>query len=104
MAEWRWLENLMRKVSYGADEPGRVSGRARPPRHPRPVEAVYAAEYPKLVRLLVVMGATMEEAQDAAQEAMMDFFSRSRAWRGLQQPGRLCVPGGDPVFRQVPPA
>jgi DNA-directed RNA polymerase specialized sigma24 family protein len=50
------------------------------------LEAVYAAEYPKLVRLLVVMGATMEEAQDAAQEAMMDFFRRSRAGEAFSSP------------------
>ena len=50
------------------------------------LEAVYTSEYLKLVRLLVVMGATMEEAQDAAQEAMMDFFRRSRAGEAFSSP------------------
>jgi RNA polymerase sigma factor (sigma-70 family) len=41
------------------------------------LEAFYAAEYPKLVKLLMlIFGASMEEAEDAAQKAMMDFAQR----------------------------
>jgi len=54
---------------------------AAPARHitPGPLdEAFFAAEYRKLVKILMVMGATMEEAQDAAQKAMEDLFKRSQ--------------------------
>jgi RNA polymerase sigma factor (sigma-70 family) len=50
--------------------------------HARPLaagqlEAFYAAEYPKLVKLLMlIFGASIEEAEDAAQKAMMDFAQR----------------------------
>ena len=40
--------------------------------------AFYMAEYPKLVKLLVLLGATIDEAEDAAQKAMADLF-RSEA-------------------------
>jgi len=41
------------------------------------LEVFYAAEYPKLVKLLMLLfGASMEEAEDAAQKAMMDFAQR----------------------------
>lgn len=41
------------------------------------LEAFYAAEYPKLVKLLMlIFGASIEEAEDAAQKAMMDFAQR----------------------------
>ena len=40
----------------------------------------------------------MEEPQDAAQEAMIDFFSRARAGQAFSSPARLCVPGGDRFF------
>jgi RNA polymerase sigma factor (sigma-70 family) len=54
---------------------------AAPARHVTPgqLEAFYTAEYPKLVKILVVMDATVEEAEDAAQKALADFFRRSRA-------------------------
>jgi RNA polymerase sigma factor (sigma-70 family) len=42
------------------------------------LEAFYTAEYPKLVKTLVVLGATIEEAEDATQRAMMDLVRRSR--------------------------
>lgn len=50
------------------------------------LEAVYTAEYRPLVKLLVIMGATMEEAQDAAQEAMKDFCRRSRSGAAFSSP------------------
>jgi len=42
------------------------------------LEAFYTAEYPKLVKILVLLDATPEEAEDAAQKAMADFVERSR--------------------------
>lgn len=42
------------------------------------LEAFYTAEYPKMVKILVVLGATIEEAEDATQKAMMDLVRRSR--------------------------
>jgi RNA polymerase sigma factor (sigma-70 family) len=49
---------------------------AEPARHITPGEfpAFYTAEYPKLVKILLVMGARMGEAEDAAQKAMTYFF------------------------------
>lgn len=41
-------------------------------------KAFYDAEYPKLVKVLRAMGATREEAEDAAQKAMADFDKRAR--------------------------
>jgi RNA polymerase sigma factor (sigma-70 family) len=64
-------------------EPMNQAGAAAPPvRHLAPGEldeAFYAAEYLKLVKILVVMGATMQEAEDAAQRALEYIFKRSRA-------------------------
>jgi RNA polymerase sigma factor (sigma-70 family) len=42
-------------------------------------EAFYAVEYPVLVKILVLMGASIPEAEDAAQKAMADFFPRAQA-------------------------
>jgi RNA polymerase sigma factor (sigma-70 family) len=42
------------------------------------LEAFYAIEYPKLVKILVLLDATIEEAEDAAQKAMTDFARRSK--------------------------
>lgn len=42
------------------------------------LEQFYTAEYSKLVKLLVFSGATIGEAEDAAQKAMADFTRRSR--------------------------
>ena len=42
------------------------------------LEAFYTAKYPKLVKILVLLDATPEEAEDAAQRAMADFVERSR--------------------------
>jgi RNA polymerase sigma factor (sigma-70 family) len=43
------------------------------------LEAFYATEYPRLVKILVLLDATIEEAEDAAQKAMADFAKRSKA-------------------------
>jgi len=42
-------------------------------------EAIYVAEYLKLVKILVIMGATLEEAEDAAQRALEYILKRSRS-------------------------
>lgn len=47
-----------------------------PPVKLKQLEAFYTAEYPKLVKILVLLDATVEEAEDAAQKAMMDFAAR----------------------------
>jgi len=49
-------------------------------------EAFYTSEYPKLVKTLVLIGATIEEAEDAAQRAMADFAERSRTARAPEHP------------------
>jgi RNA polymerase sigma factor (sigma-70 family) len=53
-------------------------------RHITPSEfpAFYVTQYPKLVKILVVMGATLPEAEDAAQQALKDLFTRVRTERG----------------------
>lgn len=49
-----------------------------PPMNLEQLEAFYSAEYPKLVKILVLLDSTVEEAEDAAQKAMADFAVRSR--------------------------
>lgn len=66
----------------GPDERARVklvnSGRAARMRSRtlKQLEALYAAEYSKLVKILVLLGATIEEAEDAVQKAMLDLAER----------------------------
>jgi RNA polymerase sigma factor (sigma-70 family) len=50
------------------------------------LEAFYTTEYPKLVKTLVLLGATVEEAEDAAQKAMADFTGRSRTEQAPAHP------------------
>jgi RNA polymerase sigma factor (sigma-70 family) len=50
------------------------------------LEAFYTTEYPKLVKTLVLFGATVEEAEDAAQKAMADFTKRSRTQQAPAHP------------------
>jgi RNA polymerase sigma factor (sigma-70 family) len=45
---------------------------------PGQLQAVYTAEYVKLVKILRIMGATMDEAEDAVQKTMTDFAKRSK--------------------------
>jgi RNA polymerase sigma-70 factor (ECF subfamily) len=55
---------------------------AAPARHITPDqigEVFYGTEYRKLVKILRVMGATKEEAEDAAQRALEYIFKRSRS-------------------------
>jgi RNA polymerase sigma factor (sigma-70 family) len=42
------------------------------------LEAFYTAEYKKRVKILVLLGAKPEEAEDAVQKAMMDYAKRSQ--------------------------
>jgi RNA polymerase sigma factor (sigma-70 family) len=52
------------------------------------LEAFYGAEYSKLVKVLKIMGATREEAEDAVQKAMADFAKRSRTTQApIRRPG-----------------
>jgi RNA polymerase sigma factor (sigma-70 family) len=50
------------------------------------LEAFYTAEYPKLVKILVLLDATVEEAEDAAQKAMADFTARFRMEKAPAHP------------------
>jgi RNA polymerase sigma factor (sigma-70 family) len=49
---------------------------AGPSRTLEQLEAFYTTEYPKLVKILVLLDATIEEAEDAAQKAMADMAKR----------------------------
>jgi len=50
------------------------------------LEAFYTTEYPKLVKILVLLDARVQEAEDAAQKAMTDFAERSRAGKAPDHP------------------
>ena len=50
------------------------------------LEAFYTAQYLRLVKFLVLMGATVEEAEDAVQKAMLDFTKRSWTAKGPEHP------------------
>jgi RNA polymerase sigma-70 factor (ECF subfamily) len=50
------------------------------------LEAFYTAEYLKLIKVLVLLGATAEEAEDATQKAMTDFTKRSRTDKAPAHP------------------
>jgi RNA polymerase sigma factor (sigma-70 family) len=50
------------------------------------LEAFYAAEYSKLVKILVLLDATIEEAEDAVQKAMLDLAERSVAGKTPDRP------------------
>lgn len=57
-----------------------------PPMTLEQLEAFYTAEYPKLVKILVLLDATVEEAEDAAQKAMADFTARFRTEKAPARP------------------
>lgn len=66
---------------------GRQMGAERmPPMRLEQLKAFYSAEYPKLVKILVLLDATAEEAEDAAQKAMADFAARSRTEKAPAHP------------------
>jgi RNA polymerase sigma-70 factor (ECF subfamily) len=49
-------------------------------------EEFYTAQYPRLVKFLVLLGATVQEAEDAAQKAMLDSWKRCRAGQVPKHP------------------
>ena len=51
---------------------------AVPSMTPEQLEAFYTVEYPKLVKILAICGATIAEAEDAAQKTFADFVRRSK--------------------------
>src|SRR5690348_9690922 len=50
------------------------------------LEAFYTAHYLQIVKILVLLDATPEEAEDAAQKAMADFTRRSRSAQAPHHP------------------
>ena len=65
---------------------GKQGAARMPPMKLEQLEAFYAAEYPKLVKILVLLDATVEEAEDAAQKAMADFAVRSKTAKAPTHP------------------
>jgi RNA polymerase sigma factor (sigma-70 family) len=59
---------------------------AVPPITREQFEAFYAAEYKKQVKILVIRGATVQEAEDAVQKAMMDYAKRSQTAQAPEYP------------------
>lgn len=66
------------------------------PMAPEQFEAFYAAEYPRLVKILVFLGASVGEAEEAAQEAMADLARRSKT---ANLPGRPAAWASQAAFR-----
>ena len=62
----------------GASGVGWQEAARMPPMKLEQLEAFYATEYPKLVKILVLLDSTVDEAEDAAQKAMADFAARSK--------------------------
>ena len=63
----------------GASGAGTQGAARMPPMKLEQLEAFYAAEYPKLVKILVLLDSTVDEAEDAAQKAMADFAARAKS-------------------------
>lgn len=59
---------------------------AVPSMTPEQLGAFYSAEYKKQVRILVLLGATIQEAEDAVQKAMTDFVRRCQTAQALDHP------------------
>jgi RNA polymerase sigma factor (sigma-70 family) len=53
---------------------------------PEQFEEFYTARYLRLVKFLVLLGATVEEAEDAVQKAMLDFWTRCRTGQIPEHP------------------
>jgi len=47
-------------------------------------EAFFRTEYVRIIKILVVMGATLAEAEDATQAALTDAYQR---WESIDRPG-----------------
>ena len=66
---------------------GGAAGRDHAPMTPQEFEVFYKAEYPKLVKfLMVVERARSDEAEDAVQKVMVDFFRRLEAGEAVDDP------------------
>ena len=50
------------------------------------LEAFYITQYPRLVKFLVLLDASVDEAEDAVQKAMLDFAQRSRTAKAPNHP------------------
>ena len=59
---------------------------AVPPVTLEQLEAFYTAEYKKQVKILVLLDATTEEAEDAVQKAMTDYAKRSQTSQAPDHP------------------
>jgi RNA polymerase sigma factor (sigma-70 family) len=57
-----------------------------PPMTPEQFEGFYTAQYLRMVKFLVLLGAAVEEAEDAAQKAMLDFWTRCRSGQIPEHP------------------
>jgi RNA polymerase sigma factor (sigma-70 family) len=59
---------------------------AVPPNALEQLEAFYTAEYKRQVKILVLLDATAEEAEDAVQKAMTDYAKRSQTAQAPDHP------------------
>jgi len=76
----------MERMSRG----GAVAATVRRMTHEQ-LKAFYADHYPRLVKVLCVLGASLEEAEDAAQKAMADFAQRASDGRAPSRAGGAYV-------------
>jgi RNA polymerase sigma factor (sigma-70 family) len=53
---------------------------------PEQLEEFYTAQYLRLVKVLVLLGATVQEAEDAVQKAMLDLWMRCRSGQTPEHP------------------
>ena len=77
---------------------------AVPPLTLKQLKVFYTAEYPKLIKILVFLDATVEEAEDAAQKAMADFAKRSKAAGIPDHPASYVRRAAVRLFHQRAPA
>jgi len=61
-------------------------GAAVPSMTPEQLETFYTIQYPRMVKSLVLKDATVDEAEDAVQKAMMDFFQRCQRLQVVKDP------------------
>jgi RNA polymerase sigma factor (sigma-70 family) len=53
---------------------------------PEQFEEFYTAQYLRLVKFLVLLDATVQEAEEAVQKAMLDFWKRCRSGKAPEHP------------------
>jgi hypothetical protein len=86
----------MERRTRGGTRSG-AGGRDHVPMTPQEFEVFYIAEYPKLVKFLMVrMMASFAEAEDAVQEALGNFFRRSKTGEVADYPVKLARHGRKP--------